>query len=52
MIAAEEALLRLQEGNARFVFGDVDSESRHYRVRREQIVAGQEPFVFHDGESQ
>ncbi len=45
MIAAEEALLRLQEGNARFVSGDVDSGSQHYRVRREQIVAGQEPFA-------
>ncbi len=45
MIAAEEALLRLKEGNARFVSGDVASGSEHYRVRREQIVAGQEPFA-------
>jgi hypothetical protein len=27
MIAAEEALLRLQEGNARFVSGDTDTVS-------------------------
>lgn len=45
MIAADEALLRLREGNARFVSGDVDAGSQHYRVRREQIVAGQEPFA-------
>jgi carbonic anhydrase len=45
MIVAEEALLRLREGNARFVSGDVDAGIQHYRVRREQIVAGQEPFA-------
>ena len=45
MIAAEEALLRLQEGNARFVSGEIASGPENYRYRREQIVAGQEPFA-------
>jgi carbonic anhydrase len=46
MIATEEPLLRLRQGKARFVSGDVYSGAQHYRVRREQIVAGQEPFAF------
>ena len=45
MIAPEDALQRLQEGNARFVSGDIASGSQHYRVSREQIVAAQEPFA-------
>jgi len=45
MIAPEDALLRLQEGNARFVSGDIASGPQHYRVSREQIVAGQDPFA-------
>ena len=45
MIAAEEALLRLQEGNARFVSGEIASGPEHYRYRREQIVLDQEPFA-------
>ena len=45
MIAPEDALQRLQEGNARFVSGDIASGPQHYRVSREQIVAGQHPFA-------
>jgi len=45
MIAAEDALRRPQEVGARFVSGDVDAGSRHYRARREQILAGNEPFA-------
>ena len=45
MIAAEEALLRLQAGNARFVSGEMASGPEHFRYRREQIVTGQEPFA-------
>jgi carbonic anhydrase len=45
MIAPEDALLRLQEGNARFVSGHIASGPRHYRVSREQIVADQDPYA-------
>ena len=45
MIAPEDALLRLQEGNARFVSGDIASGPQHYRVSREQIVADQHPYA-------
>ena len=45
MISAQDALRRLQEGNAHFVSGDVNHDAQHYRVRREQLVAGQEPFA-------
>ena len=45
MIAPEDALLRLQEGNARFVSGYIASGPQHYRVSREQIVADQHPYA-------
>jgi carbonic anhydrase len=45
VITANAALQRLREGNARFVSGDTDCESRSYPVRREQLVAGQDPFA-------
>ena len=45
MITAEEALLRLKDGNAHFVSGDVNHDAQHYRVRREQLVAGQDPIA-------
>ena len=45
MIAPEDALQRLQEGNARFVSGDIASGPQHYRVSREQIVADQHPYA-------
>ncbi len=45
MISAHDALLRLQEGNARFAADAVDHGSRGYRARREQLVVGQEPFA-------
>lgn len=45
MISADEALLRLQEGNARFVSDDTVRNAQHYTVSREQLVAGQDPFA-------
>jgi carbonic anhydrase len=51
MISADEALLRLREGNARFVADDTVRNAQHYTVSREQLVAGQDPFaiVFDQG---
>jgi carbonic anhydrase len=45
MIAADEALQRLREGNARFVAGEVASQATDHRVRREQLTDGQAPFA-------
>jgi carbonic anhydrase len=45
MIAAEEALQRLKEGNAHFASGDVNHDAQHCRVRREQLVTGQDPIA-------
>ena len=45
MIPAGEALRRLQEGNERFVAGDIDPTSLEYHARREQLSEGQEPFA-------
>ena len=45
MIAADEALQRLREGNARFVAGEVASHATDHRVRREQLTDGQAPFA-------
>lgn len=45
MITASEALQRLQEGNARFVSGDIDRDALKCSARREQLVAGQDPFA-------
>lgn len=45
MISPHDALLRLQEGNARFASDTVEHGSRDYRARRAQLVAGQEPFA-------
>jgi carbonic anhydrase len=45
MMTAREALLRLQEGNARFVAGDVDPEAQRQSARREELLDGQDPFA-------
>jgi len=45
MIPAQEALLRLREGNARFAADEVEHAPHHYRVPRELLVAGQDPFA-------
>lgn len=45
MITAEDALQRLQAGNARYVAGEVDSGFRYYPVRREELSEHQEPFA-------
>ncbi len=45
MIPAAEALLRLQEGNARFVHGDGSQEAMLGHARRTEVAAGQQPFA-------
>ncbi|MBX3015755.1 MAG: carbonic anhydrase [Caldilineaceae bacterium] len=45
MISAQEALVRLQEGNRRFVAGLHDSSILNNQTRRGQLVTGQEPFA-------
>lgn len=45
MIAADEALQRLREGNARFVAGAAASQATDHRVRREQLADNQAPFA-------
>jgi carbonic anhydrase len=45
MITANEALQRLQQGNARFVSGDTENDVKQHPARREQLVAGQQPFA-------
>lgn len=45
MMTAREALLRLQEGNARFVAGDVDPDAQCTSARREQLLEGQDPVA-------
>lgn len=45
MIAANEALQRLREGNARYVSGDIERDARRDPARREQLLAGQDPFA-------
>ena len=45
MMTAREALLRLQEGNARFVAGDADPDAQCASARREQLLEGQDPFA-------
>ena len=45
MITAREALLRLQEGNARFAADEPERGLQHHRVPRERLVAGQDPFA-------
>jgi len=45
MMTATEALQRLQEGNARFVAGDIDPAMLHYHAKREALREGQQPFA-------
>lgn len=45
MISAREALLRLREGNDRFVSDDRSSEALASGARRNELTAGQEPFA-------
>lgn len=45
MIAADEALRRLKDGNSRFLAGKTDPGMRRYETRREQLRDGQAPFA-------
>jgi carbonic anhydrase len=45
MIDAEDALQRLRDGNARFVAGDIDPDTRRHAARREQLAERHEPFA-------
>jgi len=45
MISAPEALVRLREGNARFVSGLPSDNSRTHQTRRAETEQGQEPFA-------
>jgi carbonic anhydrase len=45
MISAEEALQRLQEGNRRFATDSDERISRTTKMRRQELVRGQEPFA-------
>ncbi len=45
MITAEEALARLQRGNARFVAGKRKGDCIDEPARRDELVAGQAPFA-------
>jgi carbonic anhydrase len=45
MISAIEAVERLQEGNRRFVSGVASVDTLMSRMRRDELVSGQEPFA-------
>jgi carbonic anhydrase len=45
MISAEQALRRLQEGNARYVAGEFDAEARDHGERRRLTVGEQHPVA-------
>ena len=45
MTGAKEALQRLREGNARFVAGELQSDSLHHQARREEVADEQAPFA-------
>lgn len=45
MINADEALVRLKEGNKRFVAGETDSEELRHSSRRAELVNKQEPIA-------
>jgi carbonic anhydrase len=45
MISAREAVVRLQEGNRRFVSGLRSSDILNGPTRRNELAAGQEPFA-------
>ncbi len=45
MIAAEEALRRLKDGNSRFLAGKADPDTLRHETRRVQLRDGQTPFA-------
>jgi len=45
MISAQEALVRLQEGNKRFLNGDLNSEILASPARRNTLITDQNPFA-------
>lgn len=45
MINAQDALIRLRDGNQRFVSGTRDQGSQPDQARREEVAGGQEPFA-------
>jgi carbonic anhydrase len=45
MISAREALVRLQEGNRRFVSGVRSDDTPTSQMRRSELASGQEPFA-------
>lgn len=45
MISAQEALERLQQGNHRFVTGELDNTRSRSPARRAKLAAGQAPFA-------
>jgi len=45
MVSAQEARLRLEQGNRRFVAGDGSAAHLDLRRRREELVQGQGPFA-------
>lgn len=45
MISAQEALVRLQQGNQRFVSGELDNTRSRSPARRAKLAAGQAPFA-------
>jgi carbonic anhydrase len=45
LVSASEALRRLKEGNRRFASGERSDNTQLTRLRREELVGGQEPFA-------
>lgn len=45
MIKAQDALVRLRDGNRRFVTGTRNPKSQPYQSRRAEVAEGQEPFA-------
>jgi carbonic anhydrase len=45
MISAQQALVRLREGNRRFAAGAQSLDSRPSHTRRAELASGQEPFA-------
>ena len=45
MISADDALLKLREGNRRFVAGEIDADTMASRAHRADLSDGQSPFA-------
>ncbi len=45
MTSAKDALLKLREGNRRFVAGEIDADSMASRAHRADMAGGQSPFA-------